>query len=98
MAKSILQKHKRCIVCHTVLDLHRHHVFEGANRELSEADGLTVYLCAKHHDMSDEGIHTDKALDRRVKALAQRKAMKYYGWSQKEWIQRYGRSWYNGET
>lgn len=97
MAKSIVQKLKQCAVCHTTLDLHEHHIFEGANRVHSERYGLTVWLCARHHNMSSEGVHNCTALDRKLKAIAQRRAMKHYGWSTEDFIKIFGRSYYNGK-
>lgn len=80
--KSILQKSKRCLVCGTERDLHVHHVFFGWGlRAQSEKYGLTVNLCARHHNMSNEGVHFDHEFDLRLKRAAQEKAMIYYGWS-----------------
>ena len=39
---------------------HKHHVFGGANRKLSEKDGLYFYLRPEMHNMSDKGIHFNK--------------------------------------
>ena len=96
MAKSIIQTVKRCAVCHTTLDLHRHHIFAGSDRALSEKYGLTVWLCARHHNMSSEGVHNNIALDRKLKAIAQRRAMKHYGWSAEDWLKIFRRN-YNGK-
>ena len=96
MAKSIIQTVKRCAVCHTTLDLHRHHIFAGSDRALSEKYGLTVWLCARHHNMSSEGVHNNIALDRKLRAIAQRRAMKYYGWSVEDWLKIFRRN-YNGK-
>ena len=47
-------------------------VFYGtANRKLSEKYGCWIYLCAYHHNMSDEGIHFNKELDLKIKKLCQ---------------------------
>lgn len=97
MAKSIIQKVKRCAVCHTTLDLHEHHIFAGADRNNSERYGLTVWLCARHHNMSSEGVHNNTALDRKLKAIAQKRAMKHYGWTKEEFIEIFRRSYYDGE-
>lgn len=77
--KSIIQKEKECWVCKTMIDIHEHHVVYGtANRTLSEKYGLKVYLCARHHNMSNEGVHYNKALDNTLKQLAQRKFEETY--------------------
>ena len=72
--KSILQSENECFVCHTTQNLHTHHIFEGGtngNRKMSEKYNMTIRLCERHHNMSDEGIHYNKALDLRVKQMAQ---------------------------
>ncbi len=79
-SKSILQKEKKCWLCGSTLNLHKHHVFGGsANRAKSERYGLTVYLCAPHHNMSNEGVHFDKAFDRQLKSWAQERFEEKYG-------------------
>lgn len=41
--ESIIQKEKQCLVCHTTKGLHRHHVYHGPLRSVSEKNGFTVY-------------------------------------------------------
>lgn len=73
MAKSIMQTEKRCYVCGTTYGLHEHHVFYGtANRKQSEKHGFKVYLCGRHHNLSEEGVHFDHELDLRIKRDCQR--------------------------
>lgn len=66
MAKSILQKTKRCFVCKKTDVLHRHHIYEGHNRHVSEEYGFTVWLCPQHHRECEE---TD--LGRKLKSICQ---------------------------
>lgn len=77
--KSILQTNKECYVCDTPYYLHEHHIFYGPNRKHSEKYGLKVWLCAKHHNMSDEGVHFNKALDTKLKQEAQQAFENKYG-------------------
>lgn len=81
MAKSVLQKNKECYLCRKMFDeentrnLHEHHIFEGGTsgrRTNSEKYGMKVYLCAPHHNMSDEGEHFNSRADRLLKQEAQR--------------------------
>ena len=89
---SILQKERSCLVCRTTYNIHKHHVFYGtANRKKSEKYGLTVYLCARHHNMSNEGVHFNKPLDLKIKQLAQRKFEETH--SREEFIAEFGRNW-----
>lgn len=70
--KSIIQKEKRCIVCHNS-NIEEHHIFFGtANRKFSEKYGLKVYLCYEHH-RGTRGVHgrDGKNLDTYLKELAQ---------------------------
>ena len=77
MAKSIISNERCCLVCGTTFDLHKHHIFYGsANRKLSEKYGCWCYLCARHHNMSCEGVHFNKILDTKLKQQAQ-KAFEY---------------------
>jgi hypothetical protein len=65
---------KFCKVCGETYNVHLHHIFYGtANRKLSDKYGFVVYLCAYHHNMSDEGVHFNKEFDTRLKQAAQRK-------------------------
>lgn len=86
--QSILQsKDGTCYICAEIhgdyrrKPVHEHHVFYGsANRAVSEAEGLKVYLCLSHHmynyDGNPEAIHgnpTKGSLDMWLKQTAQRK-------------------------
>ena len=71
--KSILQTEKKCFVCGKTYDLAVHHVYEGtANRRVSDATGMTIFLCHYHHNMSDEGIHFNKELIYRSRDMHKR--------------------------
>ncbi len=91
---SILQSSKRCFVCGTIKNIHCHHVFSGvAHRKISDQEGLTIYLCAKHHNMSDEGIHFNKELDLRVKQMAQTEWLVLHHNDLDKWYKLFHRSW-----
>lgn len=78
-SKSIIQNEKQCLVCGTTYGLHKHHIFYGTgNRAISEKYGCWCYLCAKHHNMSDEGVHFNKKLDSELKKLTQKKFIEVY--------------------
>lgn len=77
--KSFIQKDKECYLCrrfygiHNDSGLHKHHVYEGwANRSVSEKMGAWIFLCGRHHNLSDQGIHFNKDIDLEVKKEAQR--------------------------
>ena len=92
MPESILSNEKRCYVCGTTSNIHRHHIFFGtANRKWSEKYGCWVYLCARHHNMSKAGVHSDKRLDLRLKAECQDAFEKDH--SRVEFMSIFGRTW-----
>lgn len=73
MAKSILQSERYCYVCGALRDLHTHHIFyEARNRQNSEKYGFKVYLCGRHHNLSELGVHFDRILDKHLKSMCQR--------------------------
>lgn len=74
MSESIMSNERECYLCKTPLNLHKHHIFEGVGRrQLSEDYGCWVYLCARHHNMSNQGVHFNKTLDLRLKQECQRR-------------------------
>lgn len=73
--------------------LHKHHIFGGANRKLSEEDGLYVYLHPKLHNMSDMGIHFDKNFMDYAHKVGQRAWMEHYNKRTEDFIERYGKSY-----
>ena len=80
MSKSILSNERKCWVCGSTINLHKHHIFFGiANRKLSEKYGCWVYLCAYHHNFSNRGVHSDKELDLKLKRECQKKWEDVYG-------------------
>lgn len=64
--KSIIhQKDGTCYLCSMNGDYSQkrteeHHIFGGPNRHISEAEGLTVYLCIDHHREGPEAVHRNK--------------------------------------
>ena len=83
MSRSLISDDKECWVCKTKEDLHRHHIYGGPNRGLSEAMGCWVYLCARHHNMSNQGVHFNHDLDIFLKKICQRAWEKRYGDTEK---------------
>ena len=92
MAKSVLQTDKECWVCGTTYDLHDHHIIFGSRRKQSELYGLKVWLCAKHHNMSNEGVHHNRKLDLRLKRMAQEYYEEHCG-TRGSWIEIFGKNY-----
>lgn len=93
MAKSIVQNDKVCYITGDEYNLHKHHVFGGANRKKSERLGLWIYLRADWHNMEKYGIHNDAELNRRIKAEVQKIAMEHYDWSIEDFIREFGKNY-----
>lgn len=94
MAKSIIQKEKKCFVCGKnggYWGLDRHHCFGNANRNKSEKFGLVVWLC--HDECHLNGVHKNAELNRMVQAKAQQVAMHHYGWTTEEFIKIFGKNY-----
>lgn len=93
MSKSILSNERVCYVCRLPYNLHRHHIFFGhGNRNLSEKYGCWVYLCARHHNMSNKGVHFNKELDLKLKERAQIAFEIHHG-SRSDFIKTFGRNY-----
>ena len=93
MAKSIIQEGKYCLVCGSERNLEEHHIFFGtANRRLSEADGLKIWLCVEHHK-GNRGVHFDRELDESMKKKAERAYLLHYGKTVDDFIKRYGKNY-----
>lgn len=91
---SILQERKECYKCKTTNALHIHEVYYGAkNRSKSIEDGCCVYLCPRHHNMSNEGIHYNKEFDKEVKQSMESRWLETYNKTIDDFIKRYGRNY-----
>ena len=86
---SILQDKKECYVCKTTKDIHTHEVFYGRNRQNSIKDGCCAYLCGKHHNLSNEGVHFDNKLDMMLKKQMELCWCKYYNKTIDDFRKRY---------
>lgn len=89
---SIISNERECLICKSTYNLHRHHIFGGARRQLSEENGCWCYLCARHHNFSDLGVHFNKSLDIKLKKLAQQK-LEESGWNRERFIETFGRNY-----
>ena len=90
--KSIVSNERQCWVCGTTYGLHKHHIYEGtANRKQSEKWGCWVYLCGRHHNLSNEGVHFNKDLDISLKEYTQRRFERCLG-TREDFINIFGKS------
>ena len=91
--ESVIQKEKRCYVCGTTQGLHEHHIIYGtANRKKSEEYGFKVWLCGRHHNLSNDGVHFNRALDLHLKCLCETWWLEN-GHTEDEWRRVFGKWW-----
>jgi hypothetical protein len=73
---------------------HRHEVFFGtSNRQKSIKYGLVVFLKPEMHNMSNQGVHFNKAFDNELKQIGQKIAMEKYNWSTEDFIRIFGKNY-----
>ncbi len=82
---------RKCFVCGNTVGIHRHHVFGGRNRKISDEHGFIVDLCGYHHNLSNDGVHFDKQLDLYIKQYYQREYEKTH--SRAEFMALIGRNY-----
>ena len=91
--KSIVSNERECLVCGMTEDLHKHHIYEGiGRRKLSEVFGCWCYLCGRHHNLSQIGVHFNPDLDLKIKRLCQEKWEEEFG-NREDFIKIFGRSY-----
>lgn len=92
--RSILEKNQNhCFICGSCSNLQQHHIFGGnPNRQISDKYKLTVTLCRECHT-GPQGVHFNKALMDQLHKLAQCKAMEFYGWSEDEFREIFGKNY-----
>ena len=89
--KSILSNDKRCYICGSQINLHRHHCLYGnPNRQKSEEHGLWVWLCLDHHT-GFNGVHNHHEMDLALKKEAQAKFEETH--SREEFREIFGKSY-----
>ena len=93
MSKSLISNERFCLVCGTPINLHKHHIYEGrGRRQLSEKWGAWCFLCPRHHNMSNEGVHFNKTLDLKLKQKCQ-EAFEFQIGTREEFIKIFGKSY-----
>ncbi|MBP3619108.1 MAG: hypothetical protein J6J24_00435 [Clostridia bacterium] len=91
MMQSILQKRKECYITHSTVGLHKHHIFGGANRNISEKNGFWVWLRYDLHNLSNDGVHNDYQFNLQLKQKCQKEFEKTR--SRQEFMKLIGRNY-----
>ena len=89
--KSIMQDEKKCYVTGRTTGLHKHHIYFGPNRKVSEENGFWVWLIPEYHNMSNDGVHFVKEFDLALKQECQTKYEQTH--TREEFIELIGRSY-----
>lgn len=74
--RSILQSERVCYITSRTDHLHEHHIYGGANRKVSEANGFKVWLTYDMHNGNNpEAVHnnSNQGWDLKLKQDCQRK-------------------------
>ena len=90
---SIVHNEKVCYLCGCKLWIEEHHVYGGANRQISEKYGLKVNLCHYCHNEPPLGVHYNARKNLKLKADVQKKAMEHYGWSVDDFRSIFGKNY-----
>lgn len=91
------QKDGTCYLCMKSGDyrrhqvVHEHHIFGGPNRQISEAEGMKVYLCLAHHIDGPEAVHNNIKNMRMLQEDGQRAYERTR--SREEFMERFGRNY-----
>ena len=94
MSESIISNEYECLACRTQINLHKHHIYGGTGRRnKSEEYGCWVYLCGRHHNLSNFGVHFDKEFDLALKQKCQRILEDEHGWTKERFIKTFGRNY-----
>jgi len=89
----MIVKDERCYFCHNTQNLHTHHIFEGtANRKKSEQHGMTVRLCAYHHNLGNKCVHNNKEMALILKKEGQAYFEKHIG-DREMFIKEFGKNY-----
>ena len=94
---SILQDIKECYVCGSKQNIHMHEVYFGKNRQISIKDGCCVYLCGRHHNLSNEGVHFNHELDLKLKKAMEMCWLRTYNKRISDFVSRYGKNYIEWE-
>ena len=83
MESIIHKKDGTCFICRMEGDFsekytEEHHIFNGANKKLSEKYGLKVQLCLYHHREGKEAVHNNHEKMMLLKALGQQAFIEHY--------------------
>ena len=89
----ITKEHNRCYMCGSYRWLEWHHIFGASNRKKSTKYGLVVPLCRWCHNEPPNGVHFNAVLNQKLKAKAQKIAMKHYGWTVEQFRDVFGKNY-----
>lgn len=69
--QSLLQETKECFITGRTDYLHKHHIYGGSNRIVSEEEGFFIYLIPEFHTTTAQGIHNDDEFLKAMQKICQ---------------------------
>jgi hypothetical protein len=84
---------KKCYITGATTGLHKHHIFGGPNRKLSELYGLYVYLIQEYHTGA-KGVHFNREFDLQLKREGQMKFEETH--SREDFVRVFGKNYLEG--
>ncbi len=75
--------------------VHEHHIYDGPNRSISEAEGLKVYLCLEHHIWGPGAVHNNQENMRILQQDGQRAYERTH--TREEFMELIGRNYLDAE-
>ena len=85
-----------CELCGRYGEVHRHHVFPGSLRSVSERWGAVAILCVECHE-GNHGVHRNRQMAEALKAETQKRIMRAENWNMAQWRIEFGKSYITEE-
>ena len=85
MRTIIPQTEGKCFLCGANATEVHHIIYGNGRRAISDRFGLTVQLCRTCHNT----VHNDHDIDLELKKVAQRIAMRTYGWTTEDFREKF---------
>lgn len=94
---SILQgREKVCYITGRTDGLHRHHIFGGQRRAISDKNGFWVWVVGEWHNLAPYSIHRNGwELRRKLQSECQKKYLESH--TMEEWMELMGKNYMEGE-
>ncbi len=93
--QSLLQESKQCFITERTDYLHKHHIYGGCNRTISEEEGFFIYLIPEFHTIGPEAVHNDDEFLKSLQEICQ--SLYEENHTRDEFIRLIGQNYINGD-